>query len=282
MTLRAQLLQRLGPEFSKAGLRFAGSANESKAGLGFGIADLDEWLPDQGMIRGGVVELCAAGEGSLGTSLALAACARAQAEGKERSGNVPWCAFVDASGTLYGPGVAASGVELSRLLVVRPPLDALSRVALRLAESEAFAVVVVDLAGVVGSRLGVPLGTWPRIVRRLAMAVAGTGHSIILLTREAERRPLPLPVAQRFELSRAHPDRLVVKLAKDQRGRISAPRPVVWSRSPTFSGGREHASWGACPSSKVAQTKLNSSAGKTALKHRGSEREGRTPLRRLG
>jgi recombination protein RecA len=130
--------------------------------------------------------------------------------------------------------VAAAGVELSRLLVVRPPLPALSRVALRLAESEAFAVVVVDLTGVVGGRVSVPLGTWPRVVRRLAMAIEGTGHSVLLLTREADRRPLPLPVAQRLELARPAADKLMVRLAKDQRGRISPARPVVWSRPGSF------------------------------------------------
>lgn len=191
-------------------------------------------MPDGGLVRGGVVELCAAGEGALGTSLGLAACAQAQAEARARGAHTPWCAFVDPSGTLYGPGVAASGVELSRLLVVRPPLSALSRVALRLAESEAFAVVVVDLTGVVGGRVSVPLGTWPRVVRRLAMAVEGTGHSVLLLTREADRRPLPLPVAQRLELARPAADKLMVRLAKDQRGRISPARPVVWSRPGSF------------------------------------------------
>jgi recombination protein RecA len=136
---------------------------------------------------------------------------------------------------LYGPGALAAGVELERLLVVRPPLSALSRVALRLAESEAFSVVVVDLAGVVGERVQAALGTWPRIVRRLAMTVENTGHSVVLLTREADRRPLPLPVAQRLEVSRPAPDKLVVRLAKDQRGRVSPPRPVAWTRSPLWS-----------------------------------------------
>lgn len=212
-------------------MRLAQPANGPElAGLGFGIPELDALLPDGGLLRGGVVELCAAGEGALGTSLALAACAQAQAEVRARGGHTPWCAFVDASSTLYGPGVAAAGVELSRLLVVRPPLAALSRVALRLAESEAFAVVVVDLSGVVGERVAASLGTWPRVVRRLAMAVEGTGHSVILLTRDADRRPLPLPVAQRLEVSRPSADKLLVRLAKDQRGRVASPRPIAWSR----------------------------------------------------
>jgi recombination protein RecA len=230
MALPAHLLEQLPAAFTQAGVHFGRPAQEpsSHCGLSFGIAELDALLPDGGLLRGSVVELCTAGEGALGTSLGLAACAQAQAEAG--SSHTPWCAFIDPSGTLYGPGVAAAGVELSRLLVVRPPLAALSRVALRLAESEAFAVVVVDLAGVVGERVSVPLGTWPRVVRRLAMAIEGTGHSVLLLTREGDRRPLPLPVAQRLEVSRPAADKLMVRVAKDQRGRVAAPRPVAWTR----------------------------------------------------
>lgn len=243
MALPAHLLERLSPTFAQAGgVRLARPANgPEQAGLAFGIPELDALLPDGGLLRGSVVELCTLGEGALGTSLGLSICARAQADAQARGLPTPWCAFVDPSSTLYGPGVAGAGVELSRLLVVQPPLAALSRVALRLAESEAFAVVVVDLAGVVGERVAVPLGTWPRVVRRLAMAIEGTGHSIVLLTREADRRPLPLPVAQRLELSRPTADKLMVRLAKDQRGRISAPRPVAWSRGNVWSAARVEA-----------------------------------------
>jgi recombination protein RecA len=230
MALPAHLLEQLSPTMAQAGVRFARPAEGPSQGLSFGIPELDALLPDGGLLRGSVIELCSAGEGALGTSLGLAACAQAQAEARARGAHTPWCAFIDPSSTLYGPGVAAAGVELSRLLVVRPPLAALSRVALRLAESEAFAVVVVDLAGVVGERVSVPLGTWPRVVRRLAMAIEGTGHSVLLLTREGDRRPLPLPVAQRLEVSRPSADKLMVRVAKDQRGRVAAPRPVAWAR----------------------------------------------------
>jgi recombination protein RecA len=235
MALPAHLLERLSPAFSQAGVRFARPDEGPVQGLSFGIPELDALLPDGGLLRGSVVELCAAGEGALGTSLGLAACAQAQANAKAHGGRTPWCAFIDPSGTLYGPGVAAAGVELSRLLVVRPQPAALSRVALRLAESEAFAVVVVDLTGVVGERVQVSLGTWPRVVRRLAMAIEGTGHSVLLLTRQADRRPLPLPVAQRLEVSRPSAEKLLVRLAKDQRGRIAPPRPVAWSRGNVWS-----------------------------------------------
>jgi hypothetical protein len=68
------------------------------------------------------------------------------------------------------------------------------------------------------------------VVRRLAMAIEGTGHSVLLLTRDSDRRPLPLPVAQRLEISRPNAEKLMVRIAKDQRGRVSAPRSVAWTR----------------------------------------------------
>ncbi len=241
MALPAHVLDQLSPMLSQAGVHFARPVAEPEQGLPFGVAELDALLPDGGLVRSSVVELCAAGEGALGTSLGLAACAQAQAELRARGGNTPWCAFLDPSGTLYGPGVAAAGVELSRLLVVRPPLEALSRVVLRLVESQAFAVVVVDLTGVVGARVAVSLGTWPRVIRRLAMGLEGTGHNVLLLTRAADRRPLPLPVAQRLELSRPTADKLWVRLAKDQRGRVSSPRPIAWSRGSVFGSSSEPA-----------------------------------------
>jgi len=234
MALPAHVLDRLSPAFNEAGVRLARQAKESTDGsagaLGFGIPELDEVLPDGGLLRSSVVELCVSGEGALGTSLSLALCAHAQANARARGAEPPWCAFVDPSRTLYGPGVAAAGVELSRLLVIRPTLAALSRATLRLAESRAFAVIVVDLTGSIGERVVVPLGTWPRVVRRLALAIEGSGHSVVLLTRDTDRRPLPLPVAQRLEVSRPSAEKLMVRLAKDQRGRILSPRGVAWTR----------------------------------------------------
>ncbi|MCE7894882.1 MAG: recombinase A, partial [Sorangiineae bacterium PRO1] len=139
-----------------------------------------------------------------------------------------WCAFVDASSSLHGPGVAEAGVELGRLLVVRPPLEALSRVSLRLVESRAFALVVIDTMGAPGHPVDVSLGTWPRVVRRLAMAVEGTSACVLLVTDSRASRPLPLPVAQRIELSRPSEHELGVRVAKDKHGRVSSPRKIAW------------------------------------------------------
>jgi recombination protein RecA len=175
-----------------------------------------------------VTELSVSGGAACATSVALSACRAAQKASLQRGEEAPWCAFVDPSATLYGPGVAAAGVQVDRLLIVRPSLDALERTAIRLAESHAFAVLVIDTVGALGKSLSVPLGVWPRIVRRLALGAQESGACVLLTTDAEVPRPLPLPVALRLELSRPSGDRLGVRIAKDRRGRVSAPRTIAW------------------------------------------------------
>ncbi len=206
-------------------------AEAARGGLALGLEALDELLPDRGLLRGGVVELSVGGALAGATRIALSACRAAQLEGRERGGDAPWCAFVDPSATLYAPGVIEAGVELERLLVLRPTLEALARVSLRVVESGAFALVVIDTMGVPGRSLGVALGTWPRIVRRLSMAVEGTSASVLLVTDRSVARPLPLPVAQRIELSRPNESELRVRVAKDKHGRVLSPRTIPWLRT---------------------------------------------------
>lgn len=228
-------LASLSPALLKAGVQLGsapfGAGNET-SGLPFGIAELDGILPDGGLPRGGVVELAVAGGSAIGTALALSAIRSVQAEARTllAADAVPWCAFVDASGTLYAPGVLASGVDLSRLLVVRPPADAIGRVALKLAESGVFSLVVVDTVGALGQSLPASLGNFGRVVRRLSMAVDGTQRGVLLLTDEKAQRSLPLPVAQRLVVARPAPEKLVVRVAKDRRGRVTPARSLRWTR----------------------------------------------------
>src|ERR1700704_1436560 len=76
---------------------------------------LDEALPDGGLPRG-VVEFAAPHALGGSTSVALAAVRAGQARGEKA-----WCAWIDPEGTLHAPGVVAAGVDLARMLVVRPP-----------------------------------------------------------------------------------------------------------------------------------------------------------------
>ena len=267
MALPAHLLQQLpagvscGLEGSDA--RSADAATARARALPLGLAEVDACLPDQGLLRGAVVELAVAGRASLATSLALAACRAAQQEGQLLGGNMPWCAFIDPTSTLYAPGVMKSGVSLERLLVVRPLPEALGRVALRITESRAFAVVVIDTVGVPGAVVtgparaaeaargateseGLSLGPWARIVRRLSLAVEGSETCVLLITDSSAPRPLSLPVAMRIELSRPAEARLSVRIAKDQRGRLSPPRSIAWVRPKPGSAPQpeEAAAWG--------------------------------------
>jgi recombination protein RecA len=233
---------------SQSGLAQSGLAQSGLAQLGLALplelrnVELDavnQALPDRGFLQGGVVELSVSGGAALATSLSLAACRSAQRRAQEQSGEPAWCAFIDPSCSLYGPGVLESGVLLERLLVLRPPVEALGRVALRVAESRAFSVLVIDTLGVPGSfgesgafgesgERGVSLKNWSRIVRRLALSAENSSSLILLLTDKKAARSLPLPVAQRIELERPSSDKLTLWVKKDRFGRVFGKRTVSW------------------------------------------------------
>lgn len=217
------------------------------------LREINEALPEGGLPRGGVVELATPRGLARGTSIALSACAAAQAEARRRGGDATdgdWCAWLDPSGTLYAPAVARAGVDLGRLLVVRPPLEALAKVAARMALSRAFVVLVIDAAGVPGARRAAPsperrgrdaerlaspeedLSRWVNVVRKLALALEGSDGTILLLTDRQAARPLPLPVAMRIEMERVAEDRLSIRVAKDRRGQVTSPATVMLRDEP--------------------------------------------------
>jgi hypothetical protein len=121
-----------------------------------GLAEVDRLLGG-GFPRGAVSEI--AGPPSSGrTSLAFALLARATAHGEV-------VAVVDAGDALDPPSAAAAGVDLSRLLWVRPPdVSAALRGTSHLLAARGFAALVLDLAGferqaALGPRV------WPRLRR---------------------------------------------------------------------------------------------------------------------
>jgi recombination protein RecA len=233
----------------------ADAAGDDTASFGFlslGLPSIDAVLPDGGLPRGTVVELSAPHGLARSTTLALAACASAQAEARIRGAadtEGAWCAWIDCDGSLFAPAVMRAGVDASRLLVVRPPLTPeaeatlLARVAVRVAQSGAFSVVVVDTSGVPGAaRTPQRLDSWVTTVRRLALAVERSPTIVLLVTDGRAHRALPLPVAMRLELgtssgkgvslrssvasasaSEGGPPRLQVRVAKDRYGRVAAP-----------------------------------------------------------
>jgi len=205
-------------------LRLATQRSEERLAIGpvLGPA-IDEALAG-GVLRGAVVEIASPAGRACATSIAIGACVAAQREA-ERFGSAALCAWIDPARTLYGPGVRARGVDLARFFFVAPEADLLSRAAVRVAESRAFAIVVID-AGRLAS-----LDRLPTVVRRLALAVEGTSCSVLLLTDLGARRSAPLPTAARIELSRTDHDAITLRVAKDRHGRIAPPSRVAFAPS---------------------------------------------------
>jgi hypothetical protein len=64
------------------------------------------------------------------------------------------------------------------------------------------------------------------LVRKLALSAESCGTTVLLLTDSTRPRATPWPVALRLELSRPNRDDLVVRVAKDRRGRIGMVKTV--------------------------------------------------------
>ncbi len=194
---------------------------------------LGDVLPDGGLPRG-VVELAAPRALGGSTSVALAAVRAGQARAARA-----WCAWLDPEGTLHAPGVVAAGVDLTRMLIVRPPRAKLGHVAAKLVRSGAFEVVVVDFDAIPGALDRCrPKDTGPAevLVRRLALAAEPSGATVLLLTDASRPRAVPWPVALRLELSRPGRAELAVRVAKDRRGRVGVKRTIPFRPVIHFAG----------------------------------------------
>ena len=229
------LLAQLGSRVSHAESLTAGVLHDGDA-LAFGWAELDAVLPDGGLPRG-VVELTA--DRALGGMTSVAACAVRAAQAKDARA---WCAWIDPEATLHAPGLAMAGIDLGRLLVVRPPRTVLGRIAVKMVAACAFDVIVIDMDPVAGaapvkvepSRRGRPSrpGVAPEVlVRKLALLAADGGARVLLLTDTKTPRSTPWPVALRLELSRT-PDALALRVAKDRRGRVGPVKTVPLATRP--------------------------------------------------
>jgi RecA/RadA recombinase len=196
--------------------------------LPLGWSEVDALLPDGGLPRG-VIELVAPRVLGGVTRLCLAAVRAAQARDPRA-----WCAWLDPEGTLYAPGAAKAGVDLARLFIVRPDRSQLGRVAVKVAASGAFDVVVVDVhpVGEVAITVAKPLRGARRplplevVVRKLALASEEHGATVLLATDARVSRAVPWPVALRLEMGRSSPDALTIRVAKEKRGRIGQTRTI--------------------------------------------------------
>jgi hypothetical protein len=197
-------------------------------------SELDAVLPDGGLPRG-VVELTAPRALGGSTSVALAAICAGQARNPSA-----WCAWLDPEATLHAPAVFAAGVDLARMLVVRSPRAQLARFAVKVVASGAFEVVVIDIDAI--PRVSVMPGVMPggsgrdkqahKLIRKLALAAEPSGATVLLLTDASQPRALPWPVAMRIELSRPNVRELVVRVAKDRRGRIGHAKTIPFRLVP--------------------------------------------------
>ena len=233
--------------FAAAGIAMlSGSAASSLVAQSPPLAEV---LPEGGFPRGCVVELASPSNLGHGVSVALAACAASQEESLRAGRDKAWCAFLDPDQTLFGPAVQERGVSLDRLLVLRPPRQLLSRVAVQVAAARIFSVIVVDVSSVPGASSREhhrfeSMETWSKVARRLALSLEKTPTTLFLLTRSEAHRPLSLPVAMRLELENVDRERLLVRIAKEKFGRITSPRQIAWTRpdivsqSPPLAGAR--------------------------------------------
>ncbi len=194
-------------------------------------------LPEGGFPRGGVVEIASPANLGHGLGIALSACSACQGASIENGGDMAWCAFLDPDRTLFGPAVQASGVCLDRLLVLRPQRSLLAKVAVRVALSRIFSVIVVDVAAVPGASFpsraeprSESMDAWSKVTRRLALAVEKTPTTVFLLTRSESLRSSALPVAMRIELENGETGSLSIRVAKEKYGRVTGPRRIAWTR----------------------------------------------------
>lgn len=155
-----------------------------------GLAEVDAALPDGGFPRGALSELCG-GRASGKTAVALSLLAALRGD--------ELFAWVDGRGELYPPAATARGVDLGRLLIVRPgPSDGLPAVntclwaAEALLGSGAFAAVVAD----------VPLRRaergWDAMARRLQAAAEKGGAVGLWLA--SQRAAVRVPAALRLDV----------------------------------------------------------------------------------
>jgi protein ImuA len=151
-------------------------SSELHPALPFGVAAMDRHLPEGGLARGAVHEICGGGG-----DLWHAACAAAFAAGiaARLPGPVLWCS---RARDLYGPGLAGCGLGPGR--VIHAHADSEATVLACLEEG----LRAAGLAAVVGEVTG--LAAIPS--RRLALAASRSGTMGLVLRRP--RRAAPAPV----------------------------------------------------------------------------------------
>ena len=167
--------------------------------LPFGIAAFDRVLPGGGLALGALHEILGAGgdeeDGAVTAAFAAGILGRlATQESSAGDGTVLWCL---PRPDLYGPGLAAHGLDPSRLVLVRAPRDA--EILWAMEEG----LRAPGIAAVVGE-----VGTLPAVAsRRLQLAAERSGIAAFLLRRwrdggqAARERNLPNAAVTRWRIA---------------------------------------------------------------------------------
>jgi protein ImuA len=161
--------------------------------LSSGIAAIDRALPGGGLARGALHEILGMGgdeeDGALAAAFAAGIIGRLGA-----GGNVLWCL---SRADLYGPGLAACGLDPACLVLVRATRDA--EILWTMEEG----LRAAGIAAVIGEVSTLP----PVTSRRLQLAAEGSGITAFLLRRwrnaetAARERILPNAAATRWRIS---------------------------------------------------------------------------------
>ncbi|MBI5440689.1 MAG: translesion DNA synthesis-associated protein ImuA [Deltaproteobacteria bacterium] len=163
--------------------------------LSTGYPRLDSLLPHGGWPLGGLIEILFPGEGAGELQLLIPALAKLSGEGR-------WLAWISPPHLPFGPALRASGVDLSRLLVVQTKAP----------REDEWALEQTLGSGACGAALAWPESGVERSLRRLQLA-AERGGSLGFLFRPSEAARQPSPAALRLGLS-SRPGGFLVRVLK--------------------------------------------------------------------
>jgi cell division inhibitor SulA/protein ImuA len=190
-------------------------AQVRSASVPSGFDRLDRELPGGGWPTGALTEILTSAQGIGEVSLVLPALARLAAEGR-------WQTWIAPPHQPYAPAITAAGIDLARLIVVRPaPGKDRGREALWALEQ----TLRMNVCGAVLTWLPAtrPAVTYAEL-RRLQLA-AEESEVFVVLFRPQQAEIDPSPAALRLALSPAGGGRLTVHILK-RRG-LAAEAPVT-------------------------------------------------------
>lgn len=169
-------------------------------GISSGFAELDARLCGRGWPRGALTEVLGDGPGAGSFALVVPALARLSRR------EARWILLLDPPALPYAPALAARGLDLSRLLLVRAPRQDVAWAGEQGLQSGSCSAVLI---------WG---GKWqPAGLRRLQLAAA-QGESLALLFRDPEAAGQAVPAALRLGV-RPVPQGLRVEILKQRGGR---------------------------------------------------------------